>query len=72
MPPATANKTRKTPKRRRSSTAAQRKFEKTFRPIVERMVNDAIEDRLDAIDGVEALREKGEVAHDAFWKKRGL
>lgn len=72
MPPATASKTRKPPKRRRSKTAAQRKFEKTFRPLVERMVNDAIEDRLDAIDGLEALLEKGEVAHDEFWKKRGL
>ncbi len=72
MPPATARKPRKPAKRRRSPTTAQRKFEKTFRPLVERMVNDAIEDRLDAIDGLEALREKGEIPHDAFWKKRGL
>jgi len=69
----TARKPRKPSKRRRASTTAvQRKFEKTFRPLVERMVNDAIEDRLDALDGLEALRETGEEPHDAFWKKRGL
>ncbi len=74
MPAASARKPRKSPKPRRKTPkpadAAQRKFEKTFRPLVERMVSDAIEDRIDALDGMEALRESGETGHDEFWKRR--
>ena len=76
MSVTTPRRSRKSPKRRRSAptarAAARRRFEATFRPLVERWVTEAIEDRLDALDGLEALRESGEVAHDEFWKRRGL
>lgn len=45
------------------------------RPIVEELVAkemERLEDRLDAQDAAEALREPGDISHEEFWKKHGL
>lgn len=65
---------RKAPSRpaRGPSPAALRAM---VRPIVEELVAkemERLEDRLDAQDAAEALREPGEISHEEFWKKHGL
>ena len=71
---------RKTAPRRRAATrrrsgpspAALRAM---VRPIVEELMAkelEKLEDRLDAQDAAEALREPGEITHEEFWKKHGL
>ena len=65
---------RKAPSRRAGgpSTAALRAM---VRPIVEELVAkemERLEDRLDAQDAAEALREPGEISQEEFWKKHGL
>ena len=59
-------------RKRSPSAATSRAFKKSLRPLVERMVAEAIEDRLDALDSIEALREPGETPNEEFWKKHGL
>lgn len=65
---------RKTTARRRSGPSAAA-LRKAVRPIVEEIMArelEKLEDRLDAQDAREALKEPGEISHEEFWKKRGL
>ncbi len=65
---------RKAAPRRRSSPSAAA-LRKAVRPIVEELMAkhfERLEDRLDAQDAAEALKEPGEISHEEFWKKRGL
>jgi len=64
---------RAAPRRRNGPTAAA--LRAMVRPIVEELVAkemERLEDRLDAQDAAEALREPGEISHEEFWKKHGL
>ena len=61
------------PRRRSGPSAAA--LRAMVRPIVRELMAkelERLEDRLDAQDAAEALREPGEIPHEEFWKKHGL
>jgi hypothetical protein len=66
---------RRKPASRRRSGPSPSALRKAVRPIVEELMAkhlERLEDRLDAQDAAEALKEPGEIPHEQFWKKRGL
>ena len=71
--PTRATRRRAASRRQNRPTAAT--LRAIVRPIVRELMAkelERLEDRLDAQDAAEALREPGEIPHEEFWKKHGL